>query len=72
MEHLSSLLVFTDQTFHYTHRITPKRVTSLRYPSPRYSNTSTWSDGKPFATLCKIRLVRDSSSRTPAHEARAL
>jgi len=26
-----------NQTFHYTRRITPKRVTSLRCPSPRHS-----------------------------------
>jgi len=28
------------QTFHYTRRITPKRVTSLRCPYPRHSNTA--------------------------------
>jgi len=26
-----------NQTFHYTRRITPKHVTSLRFPSPRHS-----------------------------------
>jgi len=26
-----------NQTFHYTRRIMPKRVTSLRCPSPRYN-----------------------------------
>jgi len=40
-----------NQTFHYTHRIRPKRVTSLRCPSPRHSAKqhsylrSCWSGG---------------------------
>jgi len=30
-----------NQTFHYTRHITPKRVTSLRCPSPRHSVKAT-------------------------------
>jgi len=30
-------LLTKNQTFHYTRRITPKRVMSLRCPSPRHS-----------------------------------
>jgi len=30
-----------NQTFHYTRRIMPKRVTSLRCPSPRHSAKAT-------------------------------
>jgi len=30
-----------NQTFHYTRRITPKRVTSLPCPSPRHSAKTT-------------------------------
>jgi len=29
------------QTFHYTRRITPKRLTSWRCPSPRHSTKAT-------------------------------
>jgi len=48
------------QTFYYTRRITPKRVTSWRCPSPRHTAKAIqlpaycWSGGEPFAKLCKI------------------
>jgi len=50
----------TNQTFRFTRRITPKRVTSLRCLSPRHSAKAhsylrrCWSGGELFATLCKI------------------
>jgi len=31
----------SNQTFHYTRRIKPKRVTSLRCPSPRHNAKTT-------------------------------
>jgi len=39
--HSDSSCHIVNQTFHYTHRITPKRVTSLRCPSPRHSAKAT-------------------------------
>ena len=52
--------------FHYTRCITPKRVTSLRGPSPRHSTTygqpssplskKCRSGGEPLATLCLTSL----------------
>jgi len=43
IENLNYFSNFTklDQTFHYTRRITPKRVTSLLCPSPPHSATAT-------------------------------
>jgi len=35
------LLIIPNKTFHYTRRITPKRVTSWRCPSPRHSAEAT-------------------------------
>jgi len=65
--------------FHDTRRITPKRVTSVRCPTPRHAALKQhsylrrcWSGGEPFATLCKIWTVRDLNSKPPTHEARAL
>jgi len=59
------------QTFHYTRSITPKRVTSLRYLSPRHratANTATCVDveavANRFVTLCKIWPVRDYELQT--------
>jgi len=64
-----------NQTFHYTRRITPKRVTSLRCPSPHHS-------AKAAQPICVgveavanrlqycVRFGRPGI-RTPAHEARA-
>ena len=49
------------QIFHYTRCIMPKRVTSLRGPSPRNYTRATQlllkkccSGGEPLATLCLI------------------
>jgi len=35
--HLPLFCIPTNKTFHYTRRITPKRVTSLWYPSPHHT-----------------------------------
>jgi len=49
-----------NQTLHYTRRIMPKRVTSLRCSSPRHSTRQQsyfhrcWSGGESLVTLCKI------------------
>ena len=51
----------SNQIFHYTRWITPKRVTSWRGPSPRHCARATQflskkcrSGGEPLATLCLI------------------
>ena len=51
----------SNQIFHYTRCITPKRVTSLRDPSPRHCNPviqllskKCRSGSKPLAALCPI------------------
>ena len=51
----------SNQIFHYTRCITPKRVTSLRGPSLRHCARATQplskkcrSGGEPLATLCPI------------------
>ena len=51
----------SNQIFHYTRCTTPKRVTSLRGPSPRHCARATQllskkcrSGGEPLATLCPI------------------
>jgi len=52
--------LYQNQTFHYTRSISPKRVTRLRCPSPRYSVKATQlcvSGGEPFATMCKITKI---------------
>jgi len=66
-----------NQTFHYTRRITPKRVTSWRCPTPRRSARQ-----HSYADRCIVeaaanrlqRCVRFSRFRTrpPAYETRAL
>ena len=68
-----------NQIFHYTRCITPKRVTSLRGPSPRYCARATLllskkcrSGGKPLATLCQILLARDLNPRPPGPRTNAL
>jgi len=67
---------YQNQTFHYTRRIMPKRVTSLLCPTSgqhSYFNLRRcWSGGESFATLCKIWPVLDSKFKPPVHEARAL
>ena len=51
----------SNQIFHYTRWITPKRVTSWRGPSPRHCARATQllskkchDGGEPLATLCPI------------------
>ena len=51
----------SNQIFHYTRWITPKRETSWRGPSPRHCARATQllskkcrSGGEPLATLCPI------------------
>ena len=51
----------SNQTFHYTRWITPKRVTNWRGPSPRHCARATQllsekyrSDGEPLATLSDL------------------
>ena len=53
--------IASNQMFHYTRLITPKRVTSWRGPSPRHCAQATQllskkcrSGGDPLATLCPI------------------
>ena len=69
----------SNQIFHYTRCITPKRVTSLWGSSPRHCARATQlfskkcrSGGKPLATLCPIWPVRDLNLRPPAPETNAL
>ena len=71
--------VKSNQIFHYTRWITPKRVTSLRDPSPRHCDQATQllskkcrSGGEPLATLCLIWPARDVNLRPPAPETNAL
>jgi len=79
------MLINQNQTFHYTHRITSKRVTSLRCSSPRHSakvNTVTCVDVEAVANRLQ-RWVRFGRSRiwtlgtrvrlyAPAHEVHPL
>ena len=69
----------SNQIFHYTRWITPKRVTSWRGPSPRHCARATQllskkcrSGGEPLATLCPIWPARDLNLRPPAPETNAL
>jgi len=57
-----------NQTFHYIHRIRPKRASSLRRPTPRHSTKvlqllgrKYWRVGEPFATLRTILPAWDSN-----------
>ena len=54
-------IIKSNQIFHYTRWITPKRVTSWRGPSPHHCARATQllskkrrSGGEPLATLCPI------------------
>ena len=68
------------QIFYYTHCITPKRVTSLRGPSPCHCAHATQlllkkcrSGGETLATLlCPIWPTRDLNLRPPAPETKGL
>ena len=69
----------TNQIFHYTRCITPKRVTSLRGPSPRHWARATQllskkchSIGEHLSTLRPVWPARDLNLRPPAPETNAL
>ena len=69
----------SNQIFHYTRYITPKRATSLRGPFPRHCTRTTQllskkyrSGGEPLATLCLIWPTRDLNLRPPGPETKAL
>ena len=73
------ILIWSNQIFYYTCCITPKRVTSLRGPSPRNCARVTQlllkkcrSGGETLATLCPIWKARDLNLRSPAPETNAL
>ena len=69
---------YSHQIFHYTCCITPKRVTSLRGPSPRHCawaqllSEKCCSGGKPLATLCSIWPTQDMNLRPLVPETNAL
>ena len=72
------LLIKSNQIFHYTRCITPKRVTSLRGPSSRYCTRATqlfskkWCNGdKVLATLCSIYPSPNLNLRPSAPETNA-
>ena len=67
------------KSFIYTRCSTPKRVTSLRGPSPRHCARATQllskkccSGGEPLAALCLIWPARDLNLKPPAPETNAL
>ena len=62
----------SNQIFHYTRCSMPKRVTSLRGPSPRHCARATQllskkccSSGEPLATLCSIWPAQDLNLGPP-------
>ena len=76
---LSLTGVKSNKIFHHTRCITLKRVTSLRGPFSRHCAEATKiflkkcrSDGRPLATVCPIRPVRDLNLRLFASETSVL
>ena len=64
----------SNEIFHYTHCLTPKRVTSLKCLSPHHcayeqhrsfqrNVTVVGKSGNPLATLCPIRQAQDLNLR---------
>ena len=69
----------SNQIFHYTRCITPKRVTCWQGPLPRHCARATQllskkylSDGEPLAALCPIWPARDLNLRPFAPETNVL
>ena len=71
--------ILSNQIFHYTHCITPKRVTSLKDPASDHCTRATQlpskkylSGGEPLVTLCPIWPARDRNLKPRAPETNAL
>ena len=69
----------SNQIFHYTCCIAPKRVTSLRGPSSRHCarakqlfSKKCRNSGGPLATMCPMCPARDLNLRPTAPETNAL